>query len=232
MSDQEKPGITINFREPRNGLYLAQIKKILLPFTAVIIAMAVSESLLTLTEIIKITSMEVALDILILLASFIVLAFVTFPFRHYESYRKRSIAMLKIALLLLCIQIAAIFAVSYIFHDIGQTDYFLISFGSVIVYNGAFLYLTRRYRFTAKFLSINIPDAIRLRKDSDGNIQSVERSDLISEETRDLIQRRLRSEITEGELIEAVLKTDPVHREFILSFTRELESKIRKKHRW
>ena len=232
MTDQEKPRITFNFRENTKRPDSTQIRKVLRLLLIVTLVLAGSESLLDAMGIIVFSTIEVFVDALILIVSSIVLAYITFPFRHYESHKKRAAAMLKIALLLLCIQIAVLIAVYFTFRNLGSTDYFLIFIGSEIAYQAAFLYITRRYKFNARFFSIDLPDAIKVRKDSDGNVESVERSDLVSQETRDLIEKRIRGVITEEEMSAALSEVNPVNREIILSFTRETISRLRKKYRW
>ena len=229
MTDQEKPRITYNFRENRKRPDSTQVKKVLKLFLAVTFVLAGLESFLDVSGIIGFSIMEVFVDALILIVSLIVLAYITFPFRHYELRKKRTAAMLKIALLLLSLQIAALIAIYYLFRNLGSTDYFLIFIGSEIAYQVAFLYLTGGYKFNARFFSINIPDAIMVRKNSEGN---VERSDLISQETRDLIEKRVRGEITEEQMSAALSEMDNVNRELILSFTRKTESRLKEKYRW
>lgn len=232
MTDQEKPRITFNFRENTKRPDSTQVRKVLKLFLMITLVLAGSESLFDVTGIIGFSTIEVFVDALILIVSLIVLAYITFPFRHHESHKKRAAAMLKIALLLLSIQIAALIAVYLTFRNLGSTDYFLIFIGSEIAYQAAFLYITQGYRFNARFFSINIPDAIKVRKDSDKNVESIERSDLISQETRDLIEKRLHGEITEEEMSAALSEVNPLNREMILSFTRKTESRLRKKYRW
>ena len=232
MTDQEKPRITFNFRENTKRPDSTQVRKVLKLLLIVTLVLAGSEFLFDLMGIIGFSIMEVFVDALILIVSLIVLAYITFPFRHYESHKKRAAAMLKIALLLLSFQIAALIAIYFAFRNLGSTDYFLIFIGSEIAYQAAFLYITQGYKFNARFFSINIPDAIRVRKDSEGNVESVERSDLISQETRDLIEKRIRGEITEQEMSAALSEMNNVNREFIISFTRKTESRLRKKYRW
>ena len=232
MTDQEKPRITYNFRENRKRPDSTQVKKVLKLFLAVTFVLAGLESFLDVTGIIGFSIMEVFVDALILIVSLIVLAYITFPFRHYKLRKKRTAAMLKIALLLLSLQIAALIAIYYLFRNLGSTDYFLIFIGSEIAYQAAFLYLTGGYKFNARFFSINIPDAIRVRKNSEGNVESVERSDLISQETRDLIEKRIRGEITEEEMSTALSEMDNVNRELILSLARKTESRLKEKYRW
>ena len=232
MTDQEKPRITFNFRENAEKPDSTQVRKVLMLLLIVTLVLAGSEFLFDLMGIIGFSIMEVFVDALILIVSLIVLAYITFPFRHYESHKKRAAAMLKIALLLLSFQIAALIAIYFAFRNLGSTDYFLIFIGSEIAYQAAFLYITQGYKFNARFFSINIPDAINVRNDSDGNVVSVERSNLVSHETRDLIEKRIRGLITEEEMSSALSEVDHLNREMILSFTRETISRLRKKYRW
>ncbi len=232
MTDQEKPRITFNFRENTEKPDSTQVRKVLMLLLIVTLVLAGSEFLFDLMGIIGFSIMEVFVDALILIVSLIVLAYITFPFRHYESHKKRAAAMLKIALLLLSLQIAALIAIYFAFSNLGSTDYFLIFIGSEIAYQAAFLYITQGYKFNARFFSINIPDAINVRNDSDGNVVSVERSNLVSHETRDLIEKRIRGLITEEEMSSALSEVDHLNREMILSFTRETISRLRKKYRW
>ena len=232
MTDQEKPRITFNFRENTKRPDSTQVRKVLKLLLIVTLVLAGSESLLDVTGIIGFSTIEVFVDALVLIVSLIVLAYITFPFRHYESHKKRAAAMLKIALLLLSLQIAALIAIYFAFSNLGSTDYFLIFIGSEIAYQAAFLYITQGYKFNARFFSINIPDAINVRNDSDGNVVSVERSNLVSHETRDLIEKRIRGLITEEEMSSALSEVDHLNREMILSFTRETISRLRKKYRW
>ena len=232
MTDQEKPRITFNFRETTKRPDSTQVRKVLKLFLMITLVLAGSESILDVMGIIGFSTIEVFVDAFILIVSLIVLAYITFPFGHYESHKKRAEAMLKIALLLLSIQIAVLIAVYLAFRNLRSTDYFLIFIGSEIAYQAAFLYITQGYRFNARFFSINIPDAIKVRKDSDKNVESIERSDLISQGTRDLIEKRIRGEITEEEMNVALSEANPLNREIILSLTRKTESMLRKKYRW
>ncbi len=232
MTEQEKPKITITFTERRRNLSLNQLKKLGKFYLIVVIAMAVPEVVLDLTGSVIFGFTEALVDFFVLTASPIALLFFTVPIMHTQSYRRRSLAVLKVGTCLLAIQIIALVIFYFAFPDLLPLAYFEVFIVSEIAYQMAFIFLTRRYEFSRKFFSIQIQNGIKIRKGLDGYVESIERSDFMTQDLRNTIEEKIRGRISEEDFLDAISGLEPSKKELIISMTSGIESRLRKKYRW
>ena len=233
MTEQEKPKITISFTERKRNLGLNQLKKLVRFYLVVVIAIAVPEAILDFTGIVPFGFPEALIDFFVLVSSFVALAFFTVPvIRHTRTNRRRSLAILKVGVSLVSIQIIALTIFYLVFPGLGGLTYFEVFLISEIAFQFAFIFITNRYKFARKFFSIQMPDGIRLIKGVDGYVESIRRTDFITRDLRRTVEDRIRGKISDEEFLDAISGLEPAKRELIISMTSEIESKLRKKYRW
>lgn len=232
MTEQEKPKITISFTERRRDLRLDQLKKLGKFYLILVIAIAASEAILDFTGIVPFGFPEALIDFFVLVSSFIALGFFTVPIMRTRTYRKRSMAMLKVGVFLVSLQIVALTIFYFVFPGLGSVTYFEVFAISEIAYQFAFIFITRRYKFARKFFSVQIRDGIRMNKGADGYVESVERTDFMTDDLRRTIEDKIKGKISEEVFLSAISGMEPSKRELIISMTGGIESRLRKKYRW
>ena len=232
MTDEEESKITVSFTERKGKRTFGQLKKLLTYYLILVLAIALLEAMLDLSGMFKFGFLEASVDFFVLIFSFIGLAYFTMPVLNAGIYRKRSIAALKVGVILLLIQITSLEIFYFAFPGLGYLNYFEAFIISEVVYQGAFAFITGRYKFARKFLAIQINDGIRIRKGSDGYVESIERSDFMTQDLRKAMEQKIRGEISEEEFLEAISGLEPAKRDLLMSMTSGIESRLRKKYRW
>ena len=232
MTDQEKPKITITFTERRNNLVLSQLKAAGKFYLIVVIAVALPEAFLDLTGIAKFSFPEALIDFFVLTCFLIALLFFTLPIMHTQTYRRRSMAALRVRICLVAIQITALVIFYFAFPDLHSLAYFEVFVISEIIYQTAFVFITNRYKFNRKYFSIQMQNGIKIRKGLDGYVESIERSDFMTQELRNTIEDKIKGKISEEQFLEAISGLEPYKREIVISMISGIESRLRKRYRW
>ena len=124
MTEQEKPKITISFTERRRDLRLDQLKKLGKFYLILVIAIAASEAILDFTGIVPFGFPEALIDFFAFSSSFIALGFFTVPIMRTRTYRKRSMAILKVGVFLVSLQFVALTIFDFAFPGLGWVTYF------------------------------------------------------------------------------------------------------------
>ncbi len=63
-------------------------------------------------------------------------------------------------------------------------------------------------------------------------VESIERSDFMTQELRNTIEDKISGKISEEKFLEAISGFEPYEREMIISMTSGIETRLRKKYRW
>jgi len=232
MNEQDKPKINLNFSESRNRLHLRQLKEFVKWFIILVVIIASVETVLDLTGILVFDVYEGLFDFFAIITSLILLLFLTVPIMKTQMIRKRSLSILKVALSLVSLQIIFFVLVYFAFPNISYSTNFIIYSISEVAYQGALFFIIGGYRFNRKFFSIHVQNGIRIRSDSNGYVESLERSDLLTQEIRDMIEKRIRGRISQEEFLDALSSLEPCKRELIISMVDGIEARLRKKYRW
>ncbi len=232
MTEQDKPKITLSFTENRKRVSLKQFKKLSKFYLVVVFVIGVSEAILDLTGKITFGFLEGSVDFFALTVSFIALLFFTVPIMRTQSRMRRIMAILRVASYLLSIQIVALLIFYFAFPRLGSVTYFEAFIVSEIAYQVALAFITGGYKFNRKFLSIQIGNGIRIRNGTDGYVESIERSDFMTQELRNTIEDKISGKISEEKFLEAISGFEPYEREMIISMTSGIETRLRKKYRW
>ncbi len=230
MTEQDKPKITLSFTENRKRVSLKQFKKLSKFYLIVVFVIGASEAILDLTGKITFGFLEGSVDFFALTVSFIALLFFTVPIMRTQSRMRRIMAILRVASYLLSIQIIALLIFYFAFPRLGSVTYFEVFIVSEIAYQVALAFITGGYKFNRKFFSIQIGNGIR--NGTDGCVESIERSDFMTQELRNTIEDKISGKIGEEEFLEAISGFEPYEREMIISMTSGIETRLRKKYRW
>lgn len=232
MTEEGKPKITVSFSERKRKRNFYQFKKIFQYYLILVIAMSLLEAILDFEGVVRFGFPEASVDFLVLIASFIALVYFTLPITIRGVFRKRSIAVLRVGIVLLIIQIIALEIFIHAFPGLGSTTYFEFFIISELAYQCTLFFIITRYKFARKFFSIHINNGIRFRKGSDGYVESVERSDFWTTSLQRAIEQKIRGELSEEDFLEAISGLEPAKRELILSMTDGIESRLRRRYRW
>jgi hypothetical protein len=149
-----------------------------------------------------------------------------------QTRKRRSMAALRIGIYLVAIQITALTIFYFAFPDLQPITYFEAFIVSEIIYQVVFVFITRRYKFNRRYFSIQIQNGIKIRKGLDDYVESIERSDFMTQDLRNTIDDKIRGNISEKQFLDAISGLDQYRREMIISMTSEIESILRKKYRW
>ena len=230
MTEQDKPKITLSFTENRKRVSLKQFKKLSKFYLVVVFVIGVSEAILDLTGKITFGFLEGSVDFFALTVSFIALLFFIVPIMRTQPSMRRIMSILRMASYLLSIQIIALLIFYFAFPRLGSVTYFEVFIVSEIAYQVALAFITGGYKFNRKFFSIQIGNGIR--NGTDGCVESIERSDFMTQELRNTIEDKISGKIGEEEFLEAISGLEPYEREMIISMTSGIETRLRKKYRW
>ncbi len=230
MTEQDKPKITLSFTENRKRVSLKQFKKLSKFYLIVVFVIGASEAILDLTGKITFGFLEGSVDFFTLTVSFIALLFFIVPIMRTQPSMRRIMSILRMASYLLSIQIIALLIFYFAFPRLGSVTYFEVFIVSEIAYQVALAFITGGYKFNRKFFSIQIGNGIR--NGTDGCVESIERSDFMTQELRNTIEDKISGKIGEEEFLEAISGLEPYEREMIISMTSGIETRLRKKYRW
>ena len=230
MTEQDKPKITLSFTENRKRVSLKQFKKLSKFYLIVVFVIGASEAILDLTGKITFGFLEGSVDFFTLTVSFIALLFFIVPIMRTQPSMRRIMSILRMASYLLSIQIIALLIFDFAFPRLGSVTYFEVFIVSEIAYQVALAFITGGYKFNRKFFSIQIGNGIR--NGTDGCVESIERSDFMTQELRNTIEDKISGKIGEEEFLEAISGLEPYEREMIISMTSGIETRLRKKYRW
>lgn len=231
MTEREKPKVRVTFSENRRRVSPVLYKDFLKYFIILATSIVVSEFILNFSGILSFSINEALIDFFSLTASFIIIGFFTIPVMRTKEYKSRSLAILEIAGGLVSIQIACLVIFYLLYPKLNSILYFYAFIISEIVYQVAFNFTLRRYKFRRRFFSIQIGNGVKIAKNSDGYIESIGRSDLITDDIKKIIEDKIKGKISDNEFYDIISHLDSTKKEMVLSLISGIEDRMKNKHR-
>ena len=230
MTEDEKPKVRVTFSENRIRSRPDRFKKLLKYYLLLVAVIISSEIILYFRGKITFGINEVLVDFFVFTATFIVIGFFTLPLMNTKEYRSRSIAILGVAALFVSIQITGLEIFYFLFPSLSSLTYFYIFLISEIIYQIALNSVIRSYKFKRKFLSIRINNGIKVSQNSEGYVESIERSCWMTDNIKKIIEDKIRGRISDEEFNEALSHLNSTQQEVILSLVTGIESRLKNRH--
>lgn len=230
MTEQAKQKIRITLSESKRRFGFKEFKKFGKLYIIIVILIAGLEAILDLTGIMIFSFTEGMVDFFALTISFVVGIF-TLPIMRTKLYRQRYTSMLEIAGLFVSIQIAGLLTFYFLFPSLSSTTDFVVFISSEIVYQIAFNLVVRSYKFNRRFFSVQTHNGIKIHQNADGSVQTIDRSDFLTGDMKKIIEDKIRGTIGEEEFLEAISTLDSTQKEFVISLTSGIESRLKNKYR-
>lgn len=230
MTEEEKPKVRVTFSKIRIGSSPERFKNLLKYYLIVIAVVIASEFILDFEGKLTFGINDVLVDFFAFTATLVIIGVFTLPLMNTKEYRSRSIAILGVAALFVSIQIAGLMIFYFLFPALSSLTYFYIFIISEIIYQIALNSVIRSYRFKRKFLSIRINNGIKVSQNSEGYVESIERSYWMTDSIKKIIEDKIRGRISDEAFNEAISQLNSTQKEVVLSLITGIESRLKNKH--
>ena len=156
----------------------------------------------------------------------------TLPSRTSTLRRKKFVSVLRVGLIILSLELFSIYVVYILvpawFID-GNFLVFLIPQAIGLI---AFSIIVSSYGFNHRFVKISRISSLRLTSDSNGMVQGIQRDNILDQRSSNLIEAKIRGDISDEDFRKQLDDMDPVKRKLIETAVQKVDEKLKGMYKW